>query len=81
MAIPKCSECEMRSKRRSITNSAIRHTCDILGKTICYRDKLPQTSPRWCSLRQHLREPLADRKGGVANAAQTQKTKEPGEQE
>ncbi len=51
MAIPKCIECNMRIRKFLITNSRLYHECTANGWTICYGDKLPKTSPRWCPMR------------------------------
>lgn len=47
----KCVECGSRTRKRLITNDKLYHDCNAVGKTICYGDKLPKTSPRWCPLR------------------------------
>ena len=52
MAVPKCSECILEKRKHLITNSKPYHECDANDQTICYGDKLPKTSPKWCPLRK-----------------------------
>lgn len=47
----KCKDCEDRLRKDSIVTCDHRYECKAMNKLICYGEKLPKTSPRWCPKR------------------------------